>query len=280
MNASSPSPRSAYADRILHALGRALQALTLAGLLAFTAYIVLRASGRTPANFSQWKALVEGLPMETASAWVANLGIGLHFLAGLILITAWPLLLSSRIRSHHRAVHRWTGRIYVSAGGLAGVGGISFILSHGAYVPAASVAFAIWGAGLFLCAAMTYVHARARRLEQHRAWALRLFAMVLGAWLFDLEFRGWKDLTGGAGIGNGDRLEWFDYALLYLFFVPNLLVAEFLIRRGHRHLGGRLIWAAIALAVLAVSALGYATYVVTATPGGKYGEHLLSLLSS
>ncbi|UWX04129.1 DUF2306 domain-containing protein [Pseudoxanthomonas sp. NC8] len=102
---------------------------------------------------------------------------------------ALPILFSATIRARHRAVHRWTGRIYVGAGFLAGVGGMSFILTHGAYAPPASVAFAIWGAVLMLSAVMAYVHARARRFDLHRAWAIRLFAMVLGSWVFDLEIR-------------------------------------------------------------------------------------------
>ncbi|MES5813840.1 DUF2306 domain-containing protein [Pseudoxanthomonas sp. Soil82] len=255
------------------------QAATLAGLAAFGLYIVLRASGATPQNFEQWGPLVAGQPMRSASDRVANLGIGLHFAMGAILVLAWPILFSTRIRTGHRLVHRWTGRVYVSAGFLAGAGGMAFIATHGAYAPAASVAFAIWGAVLMLSAVMAYLHARARRYDLHRAWAIRLFAMVLGSWVFDLEIRAWNDLTGGLGVGKGHTFGPFDYAILYLFFVPNLLVAEFFIRNMHRRIAlpRPLRWPT--LAALAASALvfAYAVAVVTATPGGKFGRHLLQL---
>lgn len=261
-------------------IGRAIQAVALAGLLAFGAYIVLRALGATPGNFEQWRALVDGLPMQSAQVWVANLGIGLHFAMGTILVLAWPILLSSRIRARHRAVHRWTGRVYVTAGVLAGAGGLSFILTHGAYTRAASIAFAIWGAVMMLCAIMAFVNARAKRFDRHRAWAIRLFAMVLGSWVFDLEIRAWKDLTGGVGMGAGNTSGPFDYAILYLFFVPNLLVAECFIRNLHKRVAvpRSLTWPAIAAFAVAGGVFAYAVVMVTATATGKYGKHLLPAL--
>mgnify|MGYP003582915593 FL=1 len=269
-------------QRLLGWLGRGFHAATLLGLGLFGLYIVLRAGGATSKNFEQWHALVAGLPMPTASDWIANLGIGLHFVMGAILVLAWPILFSSTIRARHRLVHRWTGRVYVAAGFLAGAGGLSFILARGAYLPEASVAFAIWGVVLMSSAAMAYVHARARRFDLHRAWAIRLFAMVLGSWVFDLEIRAWNDLTGGIGVGQGDTPGPFDQAILYLFFVPNLLVAEFFIRNGHRRLAlpRALGLPAVAAAAGACLLFGYAIVMVSATHGGKYGRHLLQLVAT
>lgn len=269
-------------ERLLRWTGRFFYLAALAGLAIFGTYIILRATGATFRNFEQWHELVAGLPMPTASVWIANLGIGLHFMTGTILVLAWPILLSARIRARHRAVHRWTGRVYVTAGLLAGIGGMSFILTHGAYLRAASIAFGIWGAVLMLSAVMAYVHARAKRFDLHRAWAIRLFAMVLGSWVFDLEFRAWNDLTGGIGISESPTPGVFDYALLYLFFVPNLLVAEFFIRNKHKRIAlpRKLKWPAVAAFAVAGLVFAYAIFMVSATLTGKYGKHLLQLVSS
>lgn len=276
----SGAPPASVAELGLRGVARVFRSVTLIGLLAFGAYIALRATGATFKNFAQWRALVDGLPMPTVSDWIANIGIGVHFVMGAVLVLAWPILLSARIRTRHRAVHRWTGRVYVSAGFLAGVGGMSFILTHGAYTPAASIAFAIWGAVLMLSAVMAYLHARAKRFELHRAWAIRLFAMVLGSWVFDLEIRAWKDLTGGLGMGAGNTSGPFDYAILYLFFVPNLLVAECFIRNQHKHIAAHRVlgWLAVAVLAAVVLVFAYAVTMVTATSTGKYGKHLLQLL--
>lgn len=280
MGQAAPRPVPVEA-RLLGWIGRFFQFAAVAGLGVFGTYIVLRATGATFKNFEQWRAMVAGLPMPTASDWIANLGIGMHFVMGTILVLAWPILLSAKIRTRHRAVHRWTGRVYVSAGFLAGTGGMSFILAHGAYSQAASIAFGIWGAVMMLSAVMAYVHARAKRFDLHRAWAIRLFAMVLGSWVFDLEIRAWKDLAGGIGFGE-DSTGPFDYAILYLFFVPNLLVAEFFIRNKHKRIAlpRKLKWPAVAALAAAGLVFAYAIVMVSATPSGKYGKHLLQLVAS
>jgi hypothetical protein len=270
----------AVQERPLDWSGRFFYVAALLGLCAFGAYIVLRAIGATPKNFVQWNGLVTGLPMRTAADWIANVGIGMHFFMGAVLVLAWPILFSARIRARHRAVHRWTGRIYVTAGFLAGVGGLSFILAHHKG-SADHIALALWGSVMMLSAVMAYVHARARRFDLHRAWAIRLFAMVLGSWLFDLEYRAWKDLAGGIGIGADNAYGPFDYALLYLFFVPNLLVAEFFIRNLHKRftLPRALKWPALAALALVGVAFVYSIVAVTATHTGKYGKHLLDFIA-
>ena len=263
-----------FDDRVRGAIWRLFGLATLAGLGWFGAYIALRASGATIKNFEQWRALVAGLPMPTASAWIANLGIGLHFVMGAVLVLAWPILLSARVRSRHRQVHRWTGRIYVSAGVLAGVGGMSFILSHGAYSRAASVAFGVWGAVMVFSAVMAYVHARAKRFDLHRAWAIRLFAMVLGSWLFDIEIQGWAHWTGGIGMHADGASGPFDLAMTVLFFVPNLVVAEWVIRRMHRRpvLQGRLMWPALVVCGAVALVFAHAVVLASATHAGKFGK--------
>lgn len=261
-------------------LGRIFRYTCVAGLGLFGFYILVRAAGATPRNFGQWRDLVAGMPMRSAADWIANLGIGLHYFMGAVLVLAWPVLFSSRIRARRRALHRWTGRVYVTAGFLAGAGGLAFILAHHRG-SAQHLAFALWGVVMMGSAVMAYVHARGRRFDLHRAWAIRLFAMVLGAWVFDLEYRAWTDLAGGVGIGAGDTMGPFDYAILYAFFVPNLLVAEFFIRNLHRRLalppGAR--WPVVLATGLIGAAFVYAVVVVSATPSGKYGRHLFALFA-
>lgn len=278
--ADVPALPGPVADRLLRWTARSFYFATLAGLLTFGAYILLRGTGATVKNFGQWRELVLGLPMQTPGVWVANLGIGMHFVMGSILVLAWPILFSSRVRARHHLVHRWTGRIYVLAGFFAGVGGLSFMLAHGV-LNAMYIAFSTWGLVMMLSAVMAYVHARARRFDLHRAWAIRLFAMVLGSWVFDLEYRAWGDLTGGIGINASDdgTLGAFDYAILYLFFVPNLLVAEYFIRNKHRRIvmPRALKWPAAATLAVTAILFVYAIAAVTATHSGKYGKHLLSV---
>ena len=268
--------------RMLGWIGRLFGLATLAGLGVFGTYIGLRAAGATAKNFAQWQNLVAGLPLPTASDWIANLGIGLHFVMGTVLVLAWPILLSARLRTRHSRVHRWTGRVYVAAGFLAGAGGMSFILTHGTSSRAAAIAFSLWGAVMMLSAVMAYVHARARRFDRHRAWAIRLFAMVLGSWLFDIEIQAWTDWAGGIGMHADGASGPFDLAMLVLFFVPNLLVAEFFIRNMHRRLvlPGRLKWPAVAVFGAAGLVFAHAVVMASVTHAGKFGKHLLPMVGA
>ena len=176
--------------------GRTFYIAALLGLGIFGSYILLRATGATFRNFYQWHELISGSGPLAPAEWIASVGIGMHYFMGAILVLAWPILFSARIRTRHRLVHRWTGRVYVTAGLLAGVGGLSFILAHH-NGSAAHLAFAIWGAVMITSAVLAFVHARAKRFDLHRAWAIRMFSMVLGSWIFDLEYRAWEDLAAG-----------------------------------------------------------------------------------
>ena len=261
--------------------GRVFYMAALVGLGIFGVYILLRATGATFQNFHQWKGLISGAQGLAPADWIASIGIGMHYFMGAILVLAWPILLSARIRARHRVVHRWTGRVYVSAGLLAGVGGMSFILAHH-NGGAPHIAFAIWGAVMMLSSVMAFVHARAKRFDLHRAWAIRLFAMVLGSWIFDLEYRAWEDLTGGIGFGKDGQAGLFDYAINYGFFVPNLLVAEFFIRNKHKQINKQraLKWAGLTADAFIGAVFVYSIAVVSATESGKYGKHLVRLFSS
>ena len=278
----STSPQARADGRLFGWTGRAFYFAALLGLGVFGTYILLRGTGATYKNFDQWHDLISGLPLLTPATWIANVGIGMHYFMGAVLVLAWPILFSSRIRARHRAVHRWTGRVYVSAGFLAGVGGLSFILARHTGRPD-HTAFAIWGTVMMLSAVMAYVHARARRFDLHRAWAIRLFAMVLGSWIFDLEYQAWHDLAGGIGSAGvaGAAYGPFDYAILYLFFVPNLLVAEYFIRNKHKRivLPRAAKWLAFATLAIGGVVFVYAIAVMSGTHSGKYGEHLLGLIA-
>lgn len=183
----------------------------------------------------------------------ASIGIGLHLLAGAILLLLGPIQLIAGVRSRYPMLHRLSGRVYASAAILAGAGGVVFILAKGTIGGTQmDIAFAIYGIALVLAAVNTARHARARRFAMHRAWAIRLFALVVGSWLYRIEYTGWRVFAGGAGhTASFDGP--FDTAMLYFFFVPNLLLAEAFLR-ARRENAGPVLQAAATL-TLAGSAL-------------------------
>jgi len=226
---------------------------TLFGLYILAFYAGAIATG-TP---EEWNDALPRL-YEPATP-TATAGITLHFAAGGIILVLGCIQLISAVRTRFPALHRWLGRVYVAASFAAGVGGLAFILSKGTIggMPM-NVGFAIYGVLMVVAAVETYRHARARRLEAHRAWAIRLFALAIGSWLYRMDYGFWLLLADGAG-HTKDFQGPFDAVMDFFFYIPNLLVAEAFIR-------ARRMTASPMLKVLASAALlGAAGFLILGT---------------
>jgi uncharacterized membrane protein len=243
------------AARLLRWSGTALAAAAWGSAAFFGLYIVFFYAGAIVAGTpGQWNANLPGL--FVADARLGTAGIALHFAAGGAILLLGPVQLIGRIRAAPPAVHRWLGRVYVAAACAAGLGGLSFIAANGTIGGLAmSVGFGGYGALIMLAAVQAWRHARARRqprrLERHRAWAIRLFALAIGSWLYRMDYGFWFLAAGGAG-HTPDYRGWFDLVMDGGFYLPNLAVAEAFIRA--RRAPDRPALQAAAAALLAVAA--------------------------
>ncbi|PSJ42296.1 hypothetical protein C7I55_06475 [Sphingomonas deserti] len=195
----------------------------------FGAYILAFFGG------TAWQGLAarwnESLPaLHDPATPLATAAIGAHFVAGGILLLLGPVQLIGRLRRALPAVHRWLGRVYVLCAGAAGLGGLAFILAKGTIGgPVMSGGFALYGLLMLVAAIATYRHARAGRTDRHRAWAIRLFALTVGSWLYRMEYGFWFMAVGRVG-HSSDFSGWFDAIMCVFFYLPNLAVAELFIR--------------------------------------------------
>jgi len=195
----------------------------------FGFYILAYYGGAIPAStLEDWN---ETLPkLYEAHTPAASTGMGAHFFAGAILLLLGPVQLIGEIRQKAPAVHRWIGRVYAFAALGAGMGGLVFIALKGTVGgPTMTVAFSLYGALMVLAAVQTVRHAMTRRLEVHRAWAIRLFALAIGSWLYRMGDGFWFLATGDLG-HTDDFSCWFDYFMDFAIFVPPLIIAEMFIR--------------------------------------------------
>lgn len=239
--------------------GGALVAAAWGSAALFGTYIVFFYAGAIAAGTpAQWNANLPGLFEPRAPLGTA--GIALHFAAGGIVLLLGPIQLIGRIRRAAPAVHRWLGRLYVLAAFLAGLGGLAFILVNGTIGGAAmDIGFGGYGALMLIASVQTWRHARARRLGPHRAWAIRLFALAIGSWLYRMDYGFWFLAAGGAG-HSADYRGWFDLIMDFAFYLPNLAVAEAFIRaRAAPHRPALQVGSAAALAALA-GFIGLATF--------------------
>jgi uncharacterized membrane protein len=148
--------------------------------------------------------------------------LALHLVGGAVALAVGAFQLSRRIRARRLELHRWLGRLYVTGVIIGGIAG--FLLAFradGGFV--ARVGFATL-AVLWLTATITaYVHIRNRRVEQHRAWMLRSYALTFAA----VTLRLWLPLSQIAGMPFIDAYQ----AVAWVCWVPNLLVVEWFVLR-------------------------------------------------
>lgn len=181
-------------------------------------------------NMERWNEILPNLHSPGAAG--ANTGIGMHFAAGGIILVLGSIQLIESVRNRYPALHRWIGRLYVSSSLLAAVGGLAYIFLKGTIGGTVmDIGFGLYGVLMFAAAVQTWRHAAARRIEQHRAWALRLYALAIGSWLYRMDYGFWLLLADGLGHEQNFSGP-FDQVMAFFFYLPNLLVAEIFIRGG------------------------------------------------
>jgi hypothetical protein len=136
------------------------------------------------------------------------------------------------------------------------------------------IAFVGYGVLTFIAALQTIRYARLGKMEAHRAWAIRLFALAIGSWLYRMDYGFWFLFTDGLGhtkTFNGP----FDYFMDFWFYLPNLAVAELFVRRKTMSDSSLMKWGSIGTLWVANAFLILATYFFTKR---LWGEAILDLV--
>ncbi len=160
----------------------------------------------------------------------------LHVVAGGLALLASPWQFAARLRERRPGLHRWLGRVSLVAialGALAGLviapvnrAGIGGFFGFGMLA-------VLWG----YSALRSYRAVRAGDLATHQAWAIRTFALTYAAVMLRL----WLGVLIGVqvpfasmpvGPDTAEVLFTRAYAAVpFLCWVPNMMLAEWLIRR-------------------------------------------------
>jgi uncharacterized membrane protein len=153
-------------------------------------------------------------------------GIYTHAAAALFALAIGPLQFHGRLRAR-RQLHRNLGRLYVAAALVTGATGVYMsAYSYGGLVP--HLGFGTLGAAVLVTTAAAYARIgvpRMRNVRAHQEWMTRSFALVFAAVTLRLLLPLLVVAHGGA----------FDPAyrwVSWLCWVPNLLWAEWLVRRS------------------------------------------------
>ena len=170
--------------------------------------------------------VTRAFPSELApSLQVHSFAISLHIVGAILALALGPFQFLARLRGRHPNLHRWMGRLYllgVLAGGAAGL-----YLAPFAYGgPITHVGFGSLGVLWLATGVLAYRAIRARRIGAHRRWMTRNFALTLAGVMLRLWMPGL--LAGGVPFDAAYP------AVAWLCWVPNLVVAEALVRAAGR----------------------------------------------
>lgn len=146
----------------------------------------------------------------------------IHFMGGAVAIVAGALQFSVSLRLRYRGLHRWLGRAYVFSIVFAGVAGLILAVNSigGLYVASGFGLMAVFWLATTLNA---YRLIRQGHVKSRQDWMLRSYAVTLAGVTLRLYL--------GVSVILG--IKFFDAypVLAWICWVPNLLVAEWLIRR-------------------------------------------------
>jgi hypothetical protein len=156
--------------------------------------------------------------------------IFLHMITGGLITALAPLQTLPALRTRAPALHRWSGRAIAAAAFVTAFSGLVWIVDRGTIGGAGmSIAFAVYGVLMGVAAVETVRHARARRLDRHRRWALRLTVLALASWAYRVHYGIWYAATGGLA-SNEAFTGLFDRVQVWAFYLPYLAALELWLR--------------------------------------------------
>jgi hypothetical protein len=184
----------------------------LASLIAVYATAVLLVPGFAPPFVAERRA---------AMPWA----VIAHIAGGLGALAIGPWQLNSRLRNKALPWHRWMGRAYVVLVVTGALGALAMAPgSQEGWVT--HIGFGLLGVLWLGTTLMAYRRIRARDRDGHEAWMIRSFSLTLAA----VTLRIWLPLGVAAGMSFADAYR----AVSWVCWVPNLLVAEWLLLRRRR----------------------------------------------
>ena len=163
---------------------------------------------------------------------IAQVAFYVHVVSAGLALAVGPFQFAKAVRRRLPRVHRWVGRTYLIAVAFAAVSG--FVMAF--FNSAAFVGFFGFGALAVLWGWTSYRGYRAVRagdIASHQAWMIRSFALTFAA----PTLRLWLGLLIGVQVlagssADADQLTSNAYAAVpFLCWLPNIVVAELLIRR-------------------------------------------------
>jgi len=158
-----------------------------------------------------------------ANRFPTALGLRTHITAAAFALIIGPFQFLRPLRRRFPVAHHWIGRVYITACVVGGVAAASIALFTVSGL-LAGVGFFAGALAWLSCTVLALVAVKRRDFRAHQRWMIRSFALTFAA----VTLRIYLPLAMIAG---------FDFAIAYpviawLAWLPNLLVAQLLVRRA------------------------------------------------
>jgi uncharacterized membrane protein len=153
---------------------------------------------------------------------VVPLAVIMHLGGAAVAIAVGPFQLNAGLRNRFIAIHRWMGRAY-AIGVLVGGLGALILATRAQFGLPSRVGFGLLAVLWLTATAQAYRSIRARNQPLHRRWMIRSYALTFAA----VMLRIYLPLSQVYGIPFEPAYQ----TIAWLCWVPNLIVAEWLILR-------------------------------------------------
>lgn len=177
--------------------------------------------------FDMAQGLLSSKPPEVVNNTFWKIEFYQHILlGGVALITGWSQF-SKTWRANYLTTHRTVGKIYLIAVLLSGTAGlyISFFATGGLI---SSFGFGSLAVGWLFTSVQAYRSIRKKEIEQHEQWMIRSYALTFAAVTLRIYLPTFQFAFGMNFIDAYRIIAW-------LCWVPNLLVAEWIVSTKRKH---------------------------------------------
>jgi hypothetical protein len=103
----------------------------------------------------------------------------IHILPGILFMVLGPMQFIRGLRVRHPRVHRWSGRIFLTASAILGLAGLTMGVGPTVGGVDEKTAILLFGTLFLIFLGKAFWHALRREFAQHREWMIRGFAVGL-----------------------------------------------------------------------------------------------------
>lgn len=212
------------------------------GQIIFALYILgLYGVSGLAGDFERWNEASSHGYVEKDD-W-GNVFFGIHIALAAVITIGGPLQLMKKVRAKFPRFHKINGRIYITSAFIISLAGLYLAWVRGTVGGLIGAIFITTnGTLIMICAFYTIKLAIARKLKEHRKWAIRLFLCMSGVWFFRVFLMFWIAINQGPVGFDMETFQGPALNMIYTFsYIFPILFAEFYFRaKEGKHPNGRL----------------------------------------